>query len=148
MAVGDRSAELEELSEQECYRLLAEHNLGRLALVVEGRPEIFPVNYVVDGEIILFRTAAGIKLARAPMSYVAFEVDGQDEANQVVWSVMVKGVAHDVTTAIDSRSVALRRRQVPSLAPGERPHLIAIYPSEVTGRRFRPSSAEAGEPAR
>jgi hypothetical protein len=34
-------------------------------VVVAGRPEIFPVNYVVDGDEVMFRTDAGTKLAGA-----------------------------------------------------------------------------------
>jgi len=37
------------LSEEECWALLSRRELGRLALTVQGEPDIFPVNYVVDG---------------------------------------------------------------------------------------------------
>jgi nitroimidazol reductase NimA-like FMN-containing flavoprotein (pyridoxamine 5'-phosphate oxidase superfamily) len=41
--------EFRELSSDECHRLLAEHHVGRLAVVVGGQPVIFPLNYVFDG---------------------------------------------------------------------------------------------------
>ena len=47
---------LEELSVGECMDYLAGSQVGRLALVVDGHPAIFPVNYVLDGEQILYRT--------------------------------------------------------------------------------------------
>ena len=67
--------ELEELSESECLRLLRRHSLGRIALVVDEKPQIFPINYALQDRIIVFRTAPGTKLSYAPSSNVAFEID-------------------------------------------------------------------------
>ena len=53
---------LEELSEPECLELLAQQTLGRVAIVVDGRPQIFPVNYAMYGDVIVLRTAPGTKL--------------------------------------------------------------------------------------
>lgn len=50
---------------------------------------------------------------------------------------MLKGVAQEVPTGIDPFSAALRERSVFPLAPGVRKRWIAIYPSEISGRRFR-----------
>ena len=52
------------LSEEECWRLLMSNDLGRLAIVVDGWPEVFPVNYPSQVGSIVFRTAAGTKLER------------------------------------------------------------------------------------
>ena len=72
--------------------LLARRQLGRLALAVDGDPDIFPVNYVVDGPRVLFRTAPGSKLAELSVNpRVAFEVDEYDETYGA--SVVLKGVA-------------------------------------------------------
>lgn len=38
------SNSLEVLSEEECLGLLASNEVGRLAVVVDGQPLIFPVN--------------------------------------------------------------------------------------------------------
>ena len=43
-------AELEEIQEWECLEILARRDLGRIAIVVEGQPQIFPVNYAMSGE--------------------------------------------------------------------------------------------------
>jgi len=51
------------LPERECWDLLEGVTLGRLVTSVDGRPEIFPVNYVVQPRTILLRTAEGTKLA-------------------------------------------------------------------------------------
>jgi hypothetical protein len=96
--------ELEEIPEAECVEILGQHNLGRVAIVVEGRAQIFPVNYGLRDKIIAFRTAAGTKLSHAPGSHVAFEIDGYDEATGVGWSVVVQGIGRDVTDAGDDFS--------------------------------------------
>lgn len=61
-----------------CWELLRQAVVGRLAVVVDGGPEIFPVNYLVDHGSIIFRTAEGTKLANAIDGPVAFEVDDYD----------------------------------------------------------------------
>ena len=41
------------LSEEDCWGLLRSHNLGRLAIVVDGRPRIFPMNYAAGKDAVL-----------------------------------------------------------------------------------------------
>jgi len=139
MSVGSDPSRngIEVLSEQQCRELLASQDLGRIAFSIDDQPEIFPVNYAADGTVVVFRTASDNRLQQAVLRRVAFEVDGWDSNTTVAWSVVVKGVAEDVTTGIDPFSAALRERQVFPLAPGLREHWIAVYPSEVSGRRFR-----------
>ena len=47
---------MEELDKEECHKLLAERHLGRLAIPDFGGPVIFPVNYVLDQDLVIFRT--------------------------------------------------------------------------------------------
>ena len=42
-----------------CWDLLRSQTLGRLAVVMHDAPEIFPVNYAVGEEAIVFSTGAG-----------------------------------------------------------------------------------------
>jgi hypothetical protein len=60
--------DLEEISEDECLQLLERHDLGRIAVVVDGQPLIFPVNYGLSHRIVTFRSAHGTKLSYAPGS--------------------------------------------------------------------------------
>ena len=54
----DEAQRLETLDRDECIELLAHHRfVGRLAVVVDGRPLIFPVNYIVDHDSVVFCTA-------------------------------------------------------------------------------------------
>ena len=46
-----------ELDESACWALLRSAEVGRLAVVVNHRPEIFPINLVVDHATVVFRTA-------------------------------------------------------------------------------------------
>jgi nitroimidazol reductase NimA-like FMN-containing flavoprotein (pyridoxamine 5'-phosphate oxidase superfamily) len=128
---------LEVLSEPMCRELLASRDLGRIAFPLGGDTEIFPVNYSTDGTIVVFRTGTGTKLAQSTVSRVAFEVDEWDEAEKVGWSVVLKGVAQEVTLGSDPFAAALRARPVVPLAPGEHDYWIAIYPATISGRRFR-----------
>jgi hypothetical protein len=98
---------------------------------------IFPVNYTYGHRMIAFRTAEGTKLAAAPYARVAFEIDGYDPATGIGWSVVVQGVAYEITDAVDRQSQLARRLPVLPLAPGERNHWIGIHPTNVSGRRFR-----------
>jgi len=134
---AEPEAELEEMREAECLEILGRHSLGPIAIVVDGQPQIFPVNYALNGGVIAIRTAAGSKLSHAPASKVAFEIDEYDSSAGVGWSVMVQGVAVDATDSFDDVSWAARGVAPRPLAPGAKPSRIAIEPSNITGRRFR-----------
>jgi uncharacterized protein len=127
---------LEEIPEDECLQLLERHDLGRIAVVVDGKPLIFPVNYALSHRVVTFRTAHGTKLANAPGSSIAFEIDEYDPSTRVGWSVLVQGVAVDASTALDDVSWMARGATPHPLAPGEKIHRLAIKPTRITGRRF------------
>ena len=129
-------AELEAIPEDECRRLLAANDLGRIAIVVEGQPQIFPVTYAMDEGRVAFRTAPGTKLQHGPGTLVAFEIDDFDPATGIGWSVMAQGMLYDITSTLDRASESLRRLAVEPLAPGVREHWLAVYPAVVSGRRF------------
>lgn len=132
-----RDGQMEVLSELQCVELLASADLGRIGLDIGGQPEIFPINYATDGKVVVFRTARGTRLDQATVGRIAFEVDGWDARTGVGWSVLLKGVAQEVTKGKDPFASTLRERPVHPLAPGERELWIAVYPAEISGRRFR-----------
>ena len=83
---------VDRLDQAECWRLLGWAHIGRLATSAGDRVEIFPVNYLVRDDAILFRSAAGTKLAELmERPEVAFEIDGED--SRWHWSVVVHGKA-------------------------------------------------------
>lgn len=124
------------LTEDDCLALLRSRDVGRIAFDVDGRVEIFPVNYGMEGRIIVFRTSPGTKLAEVPKRAVAFEVDSWEPVSGIGWSVVARGRAEEVTTNIGRVAEHLRWVPVHPVAPGERWHWIGIKPSEITGRQF------------
>ena len=131
--VDDRSG-TEVISWEQCLELLAQEEVGRLAVIVGGHPHVFPVNYVLDGTDIVFRTADGTKLDGSMRQSVAFEVDRLHSATHSGWSVVVHGVAQPVTTF----SPDYKRRHPGALQPwaaGDKSRLVRITPLRITGRR-------------
>jgi hypothetical protein len=130
---------LVELDREECEQLLASHDVGRLAVVVDGHPHVVPVNYVTPGGgIVVFRTSAGTVLTEASLRDVAFEVDEVDRTTHAGWSVEVRGFGRDIGDAVDAESVRLRGLPLVTWAPGERQAWFKVEPSAVTGRRLVP----------
>jgi nitroimidazol reductase NimA-like FMN-containing flavoprotein (pyridoxamine 5'-phosphate oxidase superfamily) len=97
VALIDVNTGVEVISRDECLALLADEEVGRLGVVIGGRPEIFPVNYVVDGDGVVFRSDAGSKLAGATGGPVVFEVDHLERATKSAWSVVLHGRADQVS---------------------------------------------------
>lgn len=130
------SSGLEVLGHDECLALLASGDVGRVGVVVDGQPFVFPVNYVFEGNSIVVRTGFGTMLRGASLGQVAFEIDSFDTEERTGWSVMVQGIGHDVTDALDVTSEHLQRVEVLPWAPGPKPRLLRIDARTVTGRRF------------
>jgi nitroimidazol reductase NimA-like FMN-containing flavoprotein (pyridoxamine 5'-phosphate oxidase superfamily) len=129
---------LEQLGAEECWRLLGTQQVGRIAVVVGHYPLVFPVNYVLSGRLIVFRTGAGTKLWAIQRSNVTFEVDEFDAEQRVGWSVMARGAAQEVDAKRDPH-LARHLDAVAGApwAPGDRSHLVRIVVDAVSGRVIR-----------
>jgi len=135
MGVIDGRSWLEHIGPEGCWTLLAATPVGRVGVINDSAPEIYPVNHVVDRDTIVFRTDPGTKLRgllRSPA--VCFQVDGIDPADATGWSVLVKGRAVELHDVDDLRRVA--RLPLRFWALGDKAHWIRIVPDEVTGRRI------------
>jgi nitroimidazol reductase NimA-like FMN-containing flavoprotein (pyridoxamine 5'-phosphate oxidase superfamily) len=125
-----------------CWALLRSVGIGRLAVAVGGRPDIFPVNYVVDHGSIVFRTAEGTKLAAVTVApQVAFEADGHDPVGGQMWSVVAKGRIREVTRGdelIEADDLPLH-----PMHPTPKHRFLRIEPDEISGRSFH--AVETGE---
>jgi nitroimidazol reductase NimA-like FMN-containing flavoprotein (pyridoxamine 5'-phosphate oxidase superfamily) len=123
------------LEPDECWALLRSAEVGRLAVAIMNEPDIFPVNYIVDDDAVVFRTAEGTKLAAATLGQgVAFEVDGYEPENGEAWSVVLKGRAVE----LESLQEVFDACDLP-LFPwhaAPKPRFVRIDPKSVTGRRF------------
>ncbi|NLE81792.1 MAG: pyridoxamine 5'-phosphate oxidase family protein [Rhodococcus sp.] len=131
----DETAEqpITELSTEECWQLLDQGALGRLALSVSGRVDIFPVNYVVHERKLYFRTAEGSKLVELTIQRdVAFEVD--EIAEKSGWSVIVHGTARHLQKL--SEIAAADELNLRSWLATPKFNYVEITPTEITGRRL------------
>lgn len=136
VTLGDSANVLAILTENECLALLQSRDLARIAFAFEGKVEIFPINYCMDGKVIVFRTGPGTKLAAVPNTAVAVEIDSWDPRSGVGWSVVARGRAAEITTNPGRVAEHLRWMPVHPAAPGDRFHWVGIRASEITGRRF------------
>src|ERR1700739_1367516 len=124
------------LSEDECWSFLSSMSLGRLVTILDGKPEIFPVNFATRRRTVIFRTAQGTKLYSAVMGdRVAFEADYHDPSLTYGWSVIIKGRAHLLSASAD----ILDAEQAPlrSWIATLRPIFVRVVAMEITGRRFK-----------
>jgi uncharacterized protein len=130
---------LEVLNPQECLQLLATQVIGRLAISGKNYPLILPVNYALDQGVIVFRTHTGSALLEADQANVTFEIDEIDRRTRSGWSVLVHGLAEEVTEA--HRADLVERTQATGVkpwAPGDHGRWMRLIPQEVSGRRIAP----------
>ena len=121
------------LNDDQSWDLISGVHLGRLVTVLEGRPEIFPVNFVVQRRTILFRSAEGTKLFSTVMNdHVLFEADDHGVAEG--WSVIVRGTA-ELLYGSDDIQEAEQAGLYPWI-PTQKLRFVRITPTDVTGRRF------------
>lgn len=133
MALIDSGLEL--LDEQECWTLLRRGSVGRVGVSIGALPAIFPVNYSIIDDEIVFCTAPGTKLnAALQHAIVAFEVDDFDTATRTGWSVLAVGEAAEVHDVDLLRAIFVVGHE--PWAGGDRSHLVAIRPELLSGRRI------------
>lgn len=136
MTTTDHAA-TEALTDAECWQLLRESAVGRLAVIVDRHPDIFPVNHVVDHGTIVFRSGTGTKVFASLHQPVAFESDGYDVEGSSAWSVVVHGIAGEIVETNES----IRAMGLP-LFPwqaGPKSRFVRIEPTSITGRRIHVS---------
>lgn len=129
----------------ECYDLLASQEVGRIGVNAEHYPLIIPVNYGMDGRTLVIRTHPGTTLSAAEHANVTFEVDEIDPRTRSGWSVLVRGLAEQLTSRHGAEMV-LRTlaRGVPPWAPGDYGIWLRLIPQEVSGRRIVPGQLPWG----
>lgn len=131
---------LEVLDWDECLALLGESNLGRVAVVIDGQPLIFPVNFALDGTAVVFRNDPGTKVDGARNRSVAFECDRTDTVSNTGWSVMATGDAIQVRSPADRDR--LGHLPLGPWCPGPKAIWLRIEPKTLTGRRILPQHGQ------
>lgn len=125
------------LDEQLVRDRLGRARIARIGYVDLRGPLIVPVNVVVDTEQrVIFHTARESALARLDGHSVAVEIDGFDQAHHAGWSILVRGVAHDVTDAEDPAAEEMRHAAVDCWAPGSQDRVFAVVPLSIDGRHI------------
>lgn len=121
------------IEEDTCWGYLDTAQVGRLATSADDRPEIFPINYVVDGPSVVFRTAEGSKLDEIVRNHiVAFESDGWSDAGG--WSVVLRGTAEVITGA--DELARCEKMPLRPWIPTVKETWVRIEPDSITGRTF------------
>ena len=121
-----------ELDQDECWAALRAQEFGRLAYRLCDQIGLVPLNYAVDGDTLLFRTAEGSKLLGIVMHPdVVFEIDqyGEESAH----SVIVRGKARLLEEDEAHRADTSRLR---TWLATLKYNVVEIEPLEITGRRF------------
>jgi uncharacterized protein len=124
---------LQELSRDDCLRLIATTAVGRIIYTRQAMPAVELVNFAVHGGGIVIRTSHSGKLAAAILgAVVAFEVDQLDPGDQTGWSVTAIGRSREVSDPAEIEQ--LHAIGLSTWAPGEHEHFIRISPEIINGR--------------
>lgn len=133
---------LESIDRDECLRRLRARGVGRLGVLAAGGVEIFPVNYVVDGDSIVMRVRrGGVIDDAAPHAPVALEIDDVDGLSHEGWSVLVGGACTEVLDPAE-RDAASRLPLEP-WADDERDLWLRLAMESVTGRHIHHRAVDA-----
>ena len=135
------ASHLEPLSRDECVLHLQARGVGRVGATVRGRPVIYPVNYAVHEDAIVFRTRRGgdLDLATAE-TVVAFEIDGADNLYHEGWCVLVVGRASHVSDPAEFSG--LKSVCLSPWAGENRDCFVRISFDEVCGRHIHHRAPE------
>jgi uncharacterized protein len=140
---------LEILHLGDCFGLLKSVPVGRIGFVAGGEVVMLPVNFLVDGQDVVFTTGAGSKLSSVEVGhYVGFEADSFDPATRAGWSVLVSGMAEIVES--DEEAARLDASGLQAWAGAAERLWVRIRPTSVSGRRIpaAPPAASTGPAAR
>lgn len=127
---------LEELDLGECRELMRSLSVGRVAVNrADLPPLVVPVNYVIDGETVLFRTEPGTKFDALLREPVSFQVDFIDPIHRTGWSVLLAGICVPIAQSeeLDGDEFVIESWVV----AGHQHHLVRLTPTDVSGRRIR-----------
>lgn len=120
------------LKSEECWNLLRSTTLGRIGYRLRGRTRIAPINYIVDGSRVVFRTAEGTKFSALLVDDdVALQTDQFDEDS--AWSVLAQGTAREISDEPGTAAIVASLRP---WVPTTKDHVFAIEVDKVRGRRF------------
>ena len=122
------------LDRDECLMLLELETVGRVA-VASGRnaPVMIPVSFLMNDESPVFRTEEPSVVSALGGGVISLQVDRFDWYRHTGWSVLVTGIAEEVS-------------EVEASDPDDRLRAVRIRVSQITGRLIKldPMPVEAG----
>ncbi len=125
-----------DLTDAECWQLLATVPLGRVVFTQHALPAIRPVNHRIDGETIIIRShhgAAIVKHVGVDGAVVCYEADELDPVRHTGWSVIATGIARLVR---EPAALARYQQELEPWFEGEMHYVVAIRPQVITGIRL------------
>jgi nitroimidazol reductase NimA-like FMN-containing flavoprotein (pyridoxamine 5'-phosphate oxidase superfamily) len=126
---------MEILDDAASWQLLRSHVVGRMGVAVAGEVDIFPLNYLVHDDTIVFKTAQGSKLAAlSANARVTFEIDGYSPESGDAFSVVIKGLAQPLQRFSEIYSAEDLPLFPWNASPKE--FFVKITPRQIAGRRF------------
>src|SRR6187200_1544451 len=136
MSIG-ASGRLVDLSRDECLELLGAMSVGRIAYTTDDGPRVQRVNYVLEGQSVVFRTVSDGEVYRHALETTcAFEIDEMDEFYQSGWSVLAVGGLQLLT---EDEFARLQFGRIPKpWAAGPRGIFVRLPCVQLTGRRVIP----------
>jgi len=124
-------ASLDELTPEQCRTHLSVGGVGRIVYSAGRGPVALPVNFEFTEGQIVFSTDDD-KASALAGSTISFEIDRVDEALSEGWSVLVTGLCRPIADPEEVQR--LSSLDLEAWAGGDRHALLAIAPTETTGR--------------
>lgn len=122
------------LTEDESWELVAGEAMGRLVTRVGDVVDVVPINFVLDGRALVFRTAPGSKLSGLTInSSVVFETDRFDAVGG--WSVVLRGTARALET--EAEVAAAEALPLRPWVPTLKTVFVRVEVESLSGRAFR-----------
>jgi hypothetical protein len=129
------------LGRDECLSLLPHVGVGRVGVSIGALPAIVPVNFAQVDDRVLFpvsdRDGLGVGTFGA---VVAFEIDGFDDEESLLWTVMIRAIAVRASTILHERAAAIWKVRWPSGRLSD--HCATIATTLISGACFGPHTAE------
>jgi len=125
-------AALNELTAEQCRAHLSVGGVGRIVFATARGPIALPVNFEFTDDQIVFSTDDDKASVLGAEEKVGFEIDRVDDELSEGWSVLVTGSCRRVENPEEAQR--LSSLGLEPWAGGERHTLMAIRPTETTGR--------------
>jgi nitroimidazol reductase NimA-like FMN-containing flavoprotein (pyridoxamine 5'-phosphate oxidase superfamily) len=138
---------MDEMTRDQAYDFLVAQDVGHLAVIDNGEPYVSPLSFVVDNDVLYFRTRPGRRLSALKVNpRLCVEVSTVDEAAGMWSSVCIWGNAEVVADAQRGAAVValLLEKYAAAAEPvlsfskgpnlGHEASIVAVPIEAITGR--------------